>query len=142
MVAFADRIEHSWLATSLSIFCFAASLLTHASLLTEQLPAAAASMVVNEVRCILLAGTFILSGIPQVVEALCIAGGGDIDTHVLMSLAVVGTLYLGMAQEVRGLANLSSVSLHHMRGGFHTRYHTQNRGGKGFFFFLLFKWSE
>ncbi|MEW5311396.1 MAG: hypothetical protein WDW38_003116 [Sanguina aurantia] len=110
LVAFADRIEHSWLATSLSIFCFAASLLTHASLLTDQLPAAAASMIVNEVRCILLAGTFILSGIPQVVEALCIAGGGDIDTHVLMSLAVVGTLYLGMAQEGALLLLLFQVS--------------------------------
>ncbi|MEW5300276.1 MAG: hypothetical protein WDW36_003217 [Sanguina aurantia] len=67
-------------------------------------------MIVNEVRCILLAGTFILSGIPQVVEALCIAGGGDIDTHVLMSLAVVGTLYLGMAQEGALLLLLFQVS--------------------------------
>lgn len=102
LVSLADRIEHSWLATSLSIFCFVASLLTHASLLTDQLPATAAALVVSELRYVLLAGTFILSGIPQVVEALCIAGSGDIDTHVLMSLAVVGTLYLGMASEVRG----------------------------------------
>jgi hypothetical protein len=48
-----------------------------------------------------LSGTFLLSALPQTVEAVCVAASGKIDTHVLMSLAVIGTLLLGMAQEVR-----------------------------------------
>ena len=42
----------------------------------------------------------------QTVEAACVAGGGTLDTHVLMSLAVFGTLALGMAQEVSTALNL------------------------------------
>ena len=45
----------------------------------------------------------------QTVEAACVAGGGTLDTHVLMSLAVFGTLALGMAQEVSGALNFSQA---------------------------------
>lgn len=57
-----------------------------------------------------LLGTFILSGIPQTIEAICIAGTGKLDTHVLMSLAVIGTVFLGMAQEGALLLLLFQVS--------------------------------
>jgi hypothetical protein len=36
----------------------------------------------------------------QVVQALCIAASGTLNTHVLMALAAFGTLYLGLPQEV------------------------------------------
>ena len=39
------------------------------------------------------------------VEAACVAGGGTLDIHVLMSLAVLGTLVLGMAEEVSSALN-------------------------------------
>lgn len=48
-----------------------------------------------------LAVTYALSGIPQLAETVSAAVSGKIDTHVLMSLSIVGTLYMGMAQEVR-----------------------------------------
>jgi hypothetical protein len=41
-----------------------------------------------------------LSGIPQLAETVGAAVAGRVDTHVLMSLSVLGTLYMGMAQEV------------------------------------------
>lgn len=47
-----------------------------------------------------LAGTYCLSGLPQAVSSVALAAGGGLDTHVLMSLAVLATLYLGMVQEV------------------------------------------
>ena len=50
----------------------------------------------------LLAGTYLLSGIPQLAETLVACVRGRIDTHVLMSLSVVGTLYMDMAAEVGG----------------------------------------
>lgn len=47
-----------------------------------------------------LAVTYLLSGIPQLAETVGAAVSGRVDTHVLMSLSIVGTLYMGMAQEV------------------------------------------
>lgn len=47
-----------------------------------------------------LAVTYVLSGIPQMVETIGAAATGKVDTHVLMSLSIVGTLYMNMAHEV------------------------------------------
>ncbi|KAJ9514698.1 hypothetical protein QJQ45_028424 [Haematococcus lacustris] len=63
------------------------------------LPAGPSSAALAAVQQLSVAGVFVLSGLPQVMESLCIAAGGELDTHVLMALAACGTLYLGMAQE-------------------------------------------
>lgn len=97
LLRLARAIDSSWVCTAASFGCFAVAMLMQLLPLAQHLPALLATHAHNAA----LAGTFILSGIPQVVEALCIAGGGTLDTHVLMALAVVGTLYLGMAHEVR-----------------------------------------
>jgi hypothetical protein len=47
-----------------------------------------------------------------VVESICLVAAGKIDTHVLMAFAAIGTLYLGMAQEVRLLAYSESQCFH------------------------------
>jgi hypothetical protein len=43
---------------------------------------------------------WVLSGAPQILESLCTAASGVLNTHVLMALAALGTLYMGMPQEV------------------------------------------
>jgi hypothetical protein len=46
---------------------------------------------------------FLLLGAPQLAETLVAFAARQVDTHVLMSLSIVGTLYMGMAQEVRAV---------------------------------------
>lgn len=96
LIELGERMEGSGAVALASIACFALVLLTSWSLVVQALP----DVLVTVVHNAALAGTFILSGVPQTVEALAIAGSGKLDTHVLMSLAVLGTLYLGMAAEV------------------------------------------
>lgn len=71
----------------------AAAAASHGLLAAALLPAA------NAVAIAGIAATFALSGIPQVVESLVAASQLNIDTHVLMTLAVAGTAFLGMAHE-------------------------------------------
>lgn len=77
--------------------CFAGAMVAHmpavASLISER--------AAHALHSSLLTGTFVLSGVPQLVESVSAASAGHIDTHVLMTLAVMGTLYLGLAHEVR-----------------------------------------
>jgi Cd2+/Zn2+-exporting ATPase len=79
-----------------SILCFLVSLVVSlppvVALVSERTAAA--------VQAAALGGTYLLSGLPQAVSSVALAAGGQLDTHVLMSLAVVATLYLGMVQEV------------------------------------------
>ncbi len=81
-----------------AIGCYAVSLLVGLPVLGDLLPA----VLLTSLRTASLAAAFVLVGLPQVVEAACIAAAGIVDTHVLMALAAFGTLYMGMAQEVRG----------------------------------------
>lgn len=92
----ADKLAHSSWCIVASMACFAIALIVNLTSVGQLLPQAAASAIYTAS----ISGTFLLSGIPQLVESLCIAGDGTLDTHVLMSLAVFGTLYMGMAQEV------------------------------------------
>ena len=98
LISLATRLEHSGICTLVSIASFALSLMLGSDLAARVL----GSMAAHAAHMAALAVTFVLSGLPQTVEAACVAGSGRLDTHVLMSLAVVGTLTLGMAQEVRG----------------------------------------
>lgn len=47
-----------------------------------------------------MVGIFTLAGIPEGVELLFKIPSGEIDTHVLMTLACFGTLAIGAAMEV------------------------------------------
>jgi Cd2+/Zn2+-exporting ATPase len=96
LLSLSEVLEHNAMYTVASAASFFASLacnmLTSAALVsgplwTTHLPAA------------LIGVTFVLSGIPQLVETVQAFAHRQVDTHVLMSLAVVGTAYMGMAQE-------------------------------------------
>jgi hypothetical protein len=79
-----------------SIGCFAAALLLPYAAAQSLIPAATAALLAKAA----LSMTYILSGLPQLAETVYAAVAGKIDTHVLMSLSVLGTLYMGLAQEV------------------------------------------
>ena len=102
LVRLGNSLAHSGRWTAVSIACFVIALLSGAEGMLARAVGHAAS---DAMRTVALAGTFLLSGLPQTVEALCIVGSGKVDTHVLMSLAVVGTVFMGMAQEVGGGAS-------------------------------------
>ena len=44
--------------------------------------------------------TYVLSGLPAIIELIFQLTAGHVDTHVLMTLAVFGTLGMGHAGEV------------------------------------------
>ena len=96
-VGLASRIEHSWICAALSLLCFILAMVSQLPALASALPSAARSGVYAAG----MAATYFLSGVPQVVSSIAIASSGHLDTHVLMALAVAGTLYLGMVHEVR-----------------------------------------
>ena len=54
----------------------------------------------ERVRAVAITAIFVLAGIPELVELLFNLADGHIDTHVLMTLAVMGTLAIGSALEV------------------------------------------
>lgn len=60
------------------------------------LPQGQAPLLASAALCV----PWVLSGVPQIVESLCMAASGVLNTHVLMALAALGTLYMGMPQEV------------------------------------------
>ena len=43
---------------------------------------------------------YLLAGVPETVELCLSVAGGQVDTHVLMTLAALGLLALGQASEV------------------------------------------
>jgi hypothetical protein len=79
-----------------SVACFIASLLLPYLASSALVPAAFAAALGK----VAITTTFALSGLPQLAETLLAFAARKVDTHVLMSLSVVGTLYMGMAQEV------------------------------------------
>ena len=54
---------------------------------------------VPRVRLLAMAAIYVLAGIPELVELCLKLAGGSVDTHVLMTLAVFGTLAIGSALE-------------------------------------------
>lgn len=54
---------------------------------------------------------YILAGIPQLVSLCFSLSVGHVDTHVLMTLAVFGTLAIGGALEVRPVVLFCSLHL-------------------------------
>ena len=97
LTALSEKLEHEGRWTLISVACFIVALL------------AREGGMLFASHCF-LAGTFLLSGLPQSVEAICVASSGTIDTHVLTALAVIGTLFLGMAQEGALLVLLFQIS--------------------------------
>lgn len=101
LFSLAEHLEGRTAYTVASVTCFAASLLlpyvAGAAGGAALLPAATTALLAKAA----LGVTYVLSGIPQLAETLGAAAAGRLDTHVLMSLSIVGTLYMGMAQEVR-----------------------------------------
>lgn len=97
LVQLAERMEHAWVASLVSLACFFLALVVQLPLISQLL----SERVAGVLHSLALGGTYFVSGIPQAVSSVAIAGSGQLDTHVLMSLAVLATLYLGMAQEVR-----------------------------------------
>eukprot|EP00198_Chlamydomonas_reinhardtii_P007769 XP_001697106.1 heavy metal transporting ATPase [Chlamydomonas reinhardtii] len=106
LVQLASRIEHSGRMAVASILFFTASLVLGLAPLAALLGERAAGGL--QAAC--LAGTYCLSGLPQAVSSVALAAGGGLDTHVLMSLAVLATLYLGMVQEGALLLLLFQIS--------------------------------
>ena len=51
------------------------------------------------------AAVYLLAGLPELVELCLNVAGGLVDTHVLMTLAALGTLCLGHTLEARALAH-------------------------------------
>lgn len=95
----AESIGHSWTCAALSMGFFILAMLAHIPAVAQALSVGVAETLHNA----LLTGTFVLTGIPQFVESIGAAASGHIDTHVLMMLAVMGTLYMGLAHEVSKL---------------------------------------
>ncbi|GLI64799.1 hypothetical protein VaNZ11_008205 [Volvox africanus] len=116
LVQLASRIEHSGPLAIGSTLCFVVSLLVAlpftAKLLSERVAAT--------LQAAALCGTYLLSGLPQAVSSVALAAEGHLDTHVLMSLAVLATLYLGMVQEGALLLLLFQVS-HFLESKFTSR---------------------
>ena len=95
LLRLASTLAHSGRWTLVSISSFLLSLMLSTDLSARLL----GPLLAHAAHTMALSVTFFLSGLPQTVEAACVAGSGQLDTHVLMSLAVFGTLTLGMAQE-------------------------------------------
>ncbi|KAG2449827.1 hypothetical protein HYH02_005350 [Chlamydomonas schloesseri] len=106
LVQLASRIEHSGRMAVASILFFVASLVLGLPPVAALLGERAAGAL--QAAC--LGGTYCLSGLPQAVSSVALAAGGGLDTHVLMALAVVATLYLGMVQEGALLLLLFQIS--------------------------------
>eukprot|EP00878_Enallax_costatus_P011030 GHUV01011520.1.p1 GENE.GHUV01011520.1~~GHUV01011520.1.p1 ORF type:complete len:338 (+),score=57.62 GHUV01011520.1:998-2011(+) len=106
LFSLAEHLERHTAYTVTSISCFIAALLLPYAAAQGLLQAATAALLAKAA----LAVTYILSGIPQLAETVGAAVSGKIDTHVLMSLSIVGTLYMGMAQEGALLLLLFRVS--------------------------------
>ena len=104
LLQLASTLAHSGRWTLVSILGFLLALILSTDLSCNLL----GPRIAHVAHAMALSVTFLLSGLPQTVEAACVAGSGQLDTHVLMSLAVFGTLTLGMAQEVRRSEERSS----------------------------------
>jgi hypothetical protein len=96
LFSLAEHLEHNTVYTVTSVSCFVAALLLPYCAAQGLLQAATAAMLGKAA----LGVTYLLSGVPQLAETVGAAVAGKVDTHVLMSLSVIGTLYMGMAQEV------------------------------------------
>jgi hypothetical protein len=96
LFSLAEHLEHNTVYTVTSVSCFIAALLLPYAATQGLLQAATAAMLAKAA----LGVTYLLSGVPQLAETVGAAVAGKVDTHVLMSLSVIGTLYMGMAQEV------------------------------------------
>jgi hypothetical protein len=64
-------------------------------------PSAAAAAAGRAVSTAATAGVYLLAGLPAAVDLSYDVAAGRVDTHVLMNLAVLGTLVTGHALEVR-----------------------------------------
>jgi cation transport ATPase len=115
----AEHLEHQPAYTVASVSCFAAALLLPYAAGGSLLPAATAALLAKAALTV----TYVLSGLPQLAETLFAAVAGKIDTHVLMSLSVLGTLYMGLAQEVRVLIVWSLLGWPQVTAPHHTRTH-------------------
>ena len=49
-----------------------------------------------------------LAGVPEAVEVCLSLAGGEVDTHVLMTLAALGTLIMGRALEASSMLIMCS----------------------------------
>ncbi|KAF5829456.1 E1-E2 ATPase-domain-containing protein [Dunaliella salina] len=95
LVAAAERVMHSGACLWASVLGFFVASLVEIPALSVQLPQGTAPMLAKAALCI----PWVLSGAPQILESLCMAASGTLNTHVLMALAALGTLYMGMPQE-------------------------------------------
>lgn len=96
-----------------SILCFMVSLVLGLPPVVVLLSERVASAVQTAALC----GTYLLSGLPQLVSSIALVASGNLDTHVLMALAVAATLYLGMVQEVRWRCGMAGWFSGQERGG-------------------------
>ncbi len=99
ILGLAESMSLSTTCTVLAISCYTASLILSISAVQQLAPVWASTL-----QTATLSASLVLLGIPQLVESVCLAAAGVIDTHVLMALAAFGTLYMGMAQEVSNAA--------------------------------------
>ena len=91
--AVADKISHSWACAAASLGFFIVALVVQLPLIAKALPGALAEYVHN--AC--LAGTFVLSGVPQFVESVGAAASLHIDTHGALGSARCGPLCMPMS---------------------------------------------
>jgi hypothetical protein len=103
----AEHLEHNMAYTVVSVTCFVAALLLPYAAAQAMLPAATAALLAKAA----LSVTYVLSGLPQLAETVYAAVAGKIDTHVLMSLSVLGTLYMGLAHEVSSSSSCMRLRL-------------------------------
>lgn len=95
LVAAAERITHSSACLWAAVLGFFVASLAELPALSALLPQGTAPLLAKTALCI----PWVLSGAPQILESLCMAASGTLNTHVLMALAALGTLYMGMPQE-------------------------------------------
>ena len=102
----ADHLEHHTSYTIAAVCSFAASIAVQQAAAAGLLAASVAGPLSTATLCV----PFLLLGVPQLVETLMAFAARQVDTHVLMSLSIVGTLYMGMAQEVSSNSTHASAS--------------------------------
>jgi hypothetical protein len=91
-------MENSHLSTALKIMLF---MVAAFAAWRAGVPAAAHAVAAQQVALAATCGVYALAGLPAAVSLVLDLVAARIDTHVLMNLAVVGTLVTGHALEVR-----------------------------------------
>ena len=100
LTAVAAWLEASMAATVAKVVLFLLAAATAGWAASGWAPSAAAAQAAQGVAATATLGVYLLAGLPAAVDLSYDLTAGHVDTHVLMNLAVLGTLVTGHALEV------------------------------------------